>query len=164
MPNPFVQYDNVIPLLAPVDVADTNTVIGYMDVKNATSAAFLVLCGLLTSSTALDYLYITVEAATAVDGTEASIAFKYRKANAVGANVWGAVTSASDISLYASVDDGVSLWIEVDPQVLAASDYRYVRVRANPTDLAATLIAGVGFLGQRYRMTTMTSATASASA
>lgn len=162
--NSFLQYANLIPLLAPVDVADTNTATGYVDMKGAHNVSFLLYCGLLTSSTALDNLPVTIEAATAVDGTEAQVDFRYRKLTAAGTNVAGAVTSASVVTLYASVDDGVLLWIEVDPDAMAANDYRYVRLRANPTDLSATLLSCVAIVNPRYRMTTMISVTASASA
>jgi hypothetical protein len=162
--NTFGAYANVIPLLAPVDIADTNTVSGYVDLKNVHNCFFQVYCGLLTSATAADYLPVTMEAATAVDGAEAQIDFKYRKVTAAGTNVAGAITSASVVTLYASVDDGILLLMEVDVDNCAASDYRYVRVRGNPTDLTACLISIVAVTNPRYRMTTMTSATASASA
>ena len=100
--NSFVQYANVIPLLAPVDIADTNTASGYLDMKNCNNVAFQVFCGLLTSATAADYLPVTVEAATAEGGTEAQVDFKYRKITATGTNVAGAVTSASVVTLLPS--------------------------------------------------------------
>ena len=161
--NSFVAYNNIVPLVAPVDVADNNTATGYIDLKGIHNCAFLVYVGLLTSATALDNLPVTVEAATAVDGTEVQVDFSYRKATAAGTNVWGAVTSASVVTLYASVDDGILLWIEVDVDGCAASDYRYVRVNVNPTDLAACLVSCVAITNPRYRQTTMTTATASAS-
>lgn len=165
--NNFVSYDNVVPLLAPVDIASTATSTPYMDLKGAHMAAFLVQFGLVTSATAGDVEVVTVQAATAEGGTEAAIAFNYRKAAAAGANTWGAITAAAatGIEVAASVDDGVSFWIEVDPSVLAASDYRYVRVvlTDNP-DMTACLTSVVGFLDPRYSMSTMVTATASASA
>ena len=161
--NSFLEYANLIPLLAPVDVADNNTVTGYVDVLGQHNLAFLVHCGLLTSGTALDYLPVSMEAATAVDGTEVQVDFKYRKITAVGANIMGAITSASVVTLYASVDDGIALWMEADLDGGAASDYRFYRVRANPTDLAACLISVVAIVQPRYRQTTYTSVTASAS-
>lgn len=165
--NPFAEYDNVVPLLAPVDIASTITATPYMDLKGANRAAFLVMFGAITSATLLDTEDITVEAATAEGGTEAAIAYRYRKSEAVGANVWGAVTSvgATGVSMAASVDDNMSIWIEVDPDSLAANDYRYIRVRLtdNP-DMTACLVGVVGFVSPKYRMTTMVSVTASASA
>jgi hypothetical protein len=162
--NQFVGYNNIIPLLAPVDIADTETVTGYVNLKGAHNFAFFAYFGLLTSATAADTLVITVEAATLESGTEAQVDFYYRKAAAAGANTWAAIASASVVTLAASLDDGVALWIEVDPDVLAASDYKYVRLRMVPTDLTACLPSVVGVINPRYRMTTYISATASASA
>jgi len=162
--NSFISYGNLIPVLAPVDVVDTNTATAYVDMKGAHNLAFQLYCGLLTSATALDNLVVTVEGATAEGGTEVQIDFKYRKVTAVGTNVAGAITSASVVTLYASVDDGILLWIEVDVDTCAANDYRYARVRANPTDLAACLLSCVAITNPRYRMTTMVTSTASASA
>jgi hypothetical protein len=161
--NAFLEYANLVPLLAPVDVVDTNTATGYIDVLGQHNCAFLLYCGLLTSSTALDNLVVTMEAATAVDGTEVQVDFKYRKITAAGANVMGAVTSASVVTLYASVDDGIALWMEADIDGGAANDYRFYRVRANPSDLAACLLSCVALVQPRYRQTTYTSVTASAS-
>lgn len=162
--NSFISYANVVPVLAPVDVADNDTATAYVDLLGAHNVAFQLYCGLLTSATALDNLVVKVEAATAADGTEAQVDFKYRKVTAIGTNVAGAITSASVVTLYASVDDGILLWIEVDPDALAANDYRFVRVRGTPTDLTACLLSCVAVINPRYRMTTMASATASASA
>jgi hypothetical protein len=162
--NTMLGYGNLVPVLAPVDVGDTNTATAYVSVKNAHNVAFLLYCGLLTSATALDNLVVTVEAATAEGGSEAQIDFKYRKISAVGANTIGAITSASVVTLYASVDDGVALWLEPDVDTMAASDYVVARVRANPTDLAACLLSCVAIVNPRYRQTTFASATASASA
>jgi hypothetical protein len=151
-------------LLAPVDLADTETATGYVRLRGAHNFAFYAYFGLLTSATALDNLVITVEAATVESGTEAQVDFYYRKVAAAGANTHAAIASASVVTLYASVDDGVALWIEVDPDVLAANDYGYVRLRMVPTDLTACLASVVGVINPRYRMTTFVSATASASA
>lgn len=163
--NPYAQYENVIPLLEPKDIASTATASAYMDLKGANRAAFLVMFGAITSATAGDVEDVTVEAATAEGGTEAQVDFKYRKSGALGANTWGTITSASVVSMAASVDDNKWLWIEVDPSAMAASDYRYVRVKCtdNP-DMTACLVGIVGFIEPKYRMTTMVTATGSASA
>ncbi len=163
--NAFAEYANVMPLVYPVDIASTITASPYVDLKGAQSCAFLVMLGAVTSATLLDVEKVTVEAATAVDGTEVQIDFKYRQSGVVTANTWGAVTSASVVTYAASVDDGKSLWIEVDPAGLAASDYRYVRVKfTDDPDMTACLVAVVAFVGPRYRQYTMASVTASASA
>lgn len=167
MANPFVGYDNIIPLLAPVDIADTETSTPYMDLRNAQKASFLVMFGAITSTTTTDEIIITVEAATAEAGTEAAIGFRYRISAAVGANTWGAITSVGTTGLGMGADDSddMYVWIEIDPDVLAANDYRYVRVWLKQSDaLEACLVAVNGILETRYKQTTHISATASASA
>lgn len=163
--NPFVAYDNIVPLLAPQDIASTATASNYLDLKYAQEAAFLVSLGAVTSATTTDREEITVEAATAPDGTEAQIDFKYRLSGALNANTWGAITSASVLSLDPAADDNKLVWIEIDVDALAANDYRYVRVKLtdNP-DMTACLVGVVGFTRPRYKQTTHLSATASASA
>ena len=53
----------------------------------------------------------------------------------------------------------------VNPDELAANDYRYARaVITDVDDMTAGLVAGFAFLEARYKQTTMISATASASA
>lgn len=163
--NPYVGYSNIIYLVESKDIASTVTASAYMDLKHANRAAFLLAFGAITSATAGDVYDITVEAATAPDGTEAQIDFYYRKSGALGTNTWAAITSASTLALAASVDDNKMIWIEVDPDALAASDYRYVRVKItdNP-DMTAGLVSVLGFIDQKYHQTTWASATASASA
>lgn len=163
--NSFVGYTNIMPLIAPVDIASTVTASPYVDLKGVHQCAFLVLTGLATSATLLDVEQITVEAATAADGTEAQIDFRYRKSGVVTANTWAAITAASVISVAASADDGLAYWIEVDVDGLAANDYRFVRVKLtdNP-DMTAMLTSVVAFMNPRFHQTTFASATASASA
>jgi hypothetical protein len=164
--NPYVQYDNIIPLLEPKDIATTVTASAYMDLKGANRAAFLIPFGAVTSACA-DFEVVTVEAATAEGGAETAIGFTYRLSGALGANTWGAITTAttSGVSIDPANDDNKVLWIEIDPDALAVNDYRYVRVKlTDNTDMAACLVAVLGLISQRYRMTTMVTATASASA
>lgn len=164
--NPYVAYDNIIPLLAPADVTNSTTVSGYMDLKAANYAGFLVITGNIHSGSASDTEVITVEAATDPAGTEAAIAFKYRLSGAVGANTWGAVTAATTAGMSLGItDDSKLVHIEIDPDALAASDYRYARVKATATDDMANFVFGVlGLVSPMYRMTTFVSVTASASA
>ncbi|CAK0775137.1 conserved hypothetical protein [Gammaproteobacteria bacterium] len=166
--NPYVGYENIIPLLEPKDIATTVTVSNYLDLKGCHRAAFLVAFGAITSATTTDREEITVEAATAEGGTEAAIAFNYRLSGALGANTWGAITAvaaASNLSLDPAADDNKLVWIEIDPGALAPSDYRYVRVKLtdNP-DMTACLVGVIGFTNPIYHQTTHVSATASASA
>jgi len=164
--NPFVQYDNIVPLLSPQDIASTVTTTGYVDLRNAQKAAFLVLVGAITSATATDSEVVTVQAATAEGGVEAAIAFRYRLSGVAGANTWGAITTADTTGVtLASTDDDVNVWIEIDPDDLAVNDYRYVRVVLTDTpDMTNFLTSVIAFIQPRYKQATHISATASASA
>lgn len=166
--NPYAQYENIIPLLAPVDIASTITASGYMDLKTANRASFLVAFGLVTCASA-DVEVLTVEAASAEGGAEAAIAFNYRKSGAVGANTWGAITAATSagINIDPSTDDNVMIWIDIDPAAVYAAkkNARYVRVKlTDNTDMTACLVSVIGFIDPIYKQATMISATASASA
>lgn len=165
MANPFAMYDNIVPILSPQDIASTATTCAYMDLRNAQKAAFLILVGNVNSATGTDTEVVTVQAATAEGGTEAAIAFRYRTALG-GANSWGAVTTADTTGVsYAVSDDDRHMWIEVDPDELAANDYRYARVVLTDTpDMAAFLVSVIGLIQPRYKQETAVSATASASA
>ena len=167
MANPFAGYDNIVCFLAPQDIASTATDCPYVDLRNAQKAFFLLQFGAITSTTVTDDWTITVEAATAEGGTEAAVAFRYRLSGAVGANTWGAVTTvaATGVVMAPDTNDNMALMIEVDPDALAANDYRYARlVLTDLVDSEATLVAGFAFLEARYKQTTHISATASASA
>jgi hypothetical protein len=163
--NPFVGYDNFIPLLAPADITTTATRSSYMDLKGANRAAFLVCFGAITGTTT-DTEVVTVEAASAVDAAEAAVAFSYRLSGAVGTNTWGAITAATTAGVALTVsDDDKLLWIEINPDAMAASKYRYVRVLLTDTpDMANCVVAVMGVLDASYKQTTFVSATASASA
>ena len=162
--NSYGEYTNFIPLLAPVDIASTVTASSYMSLKTAHRAAFLVYVGLLTSATTTNTEDITVEAATVEGGTEVQIDFKYRLGSAVGANTWGAITSASVLALASDTQDGVMVWIEVDVDKCAASDYTVARIKfTDNDDMTAALVSVVGMISPRYKLGTYKSATASAS-
>lgn len=166
MANPFAGYDNIVCFLAPQDIVSTATTCPYVDLRNAQKAFFLLQFGAVTSTTVTDDWTITIQAATAEGGTEAAIAFRYRLSGAVGANTWGAVTTADTTGTVIAPDanDNMGLLIEIDPDALAANDYRYVRAVLTDVDAEACLVAGFAFLEARYKQTTHISATASASA
>ena len=167
MANQFIGYDNFVPLLAPVDIASTATTCAYMDLRNAQKASFLIQFGAITSATTTDEFVITVQAATAEAGTEAAIDFRYRLSGAVGANTWGAVTTvaaATGLGMGADDSDNMFVWVEVDPDALAGSDYRFARiVLTDNDDMTACLVSVMGIGEARYKQTTHISATASAS-
>jgi hypothetical protein len=163
--NSFVEYNNVFPIKQPVDAGTTAFATSYVNLKGAHRLAFLVNFGVTTPNATTDVIDLTVEAATAEGGTEAAIAFNYRKSSAATANTWGAITAAATTGIDLTDDDeGMSLWIEIDPQALAASDYQFVRVAVEPNAFTVCLVNVVAFLDTRYKMTTMQSSTASASA
>ena len=168
MANPFVGYDNIVCFLAPQDIASTATTCPYVDLKGVNKAGFLISFGAVTSATAGDLYRVTIQCATAEDGTEAAIDFRYRKSGAVGDDTWGAVTTADStggVSMAASVDDNKMLWIEIDPDALATNDYQFARaVITDVPDMTAGLICGHAILETSYKQTTFISATASASA
>jgi len=165
--NTLLGYTNIMPLLAPVDIASNITATGYVAMKGVNRVGFLVNFGVFTPNATTDFEVMTLEAATAEGGTETAIGYNYRLSGAVTANTWGAITAVGATGAYIDgvTGDGVSYWIEVDPDTLAASDYRYLRVKlTDNTNSTVCLVAVNAFLDQVYRQTTYVSATASASA
>lgn len=163
--NSSVQYNNVVPLIQPVDGGTTDYVTPYVSLKGAHRVAFLMQFGVTTPNATTDVIDVTVQAATAESGTEVEVPFTYRKSSTVASNTWGAVTAATTAGIdLTDEDEGVSLWIEVDPDALAANDYQYVRLAVALNAFTACFHSEVAFIEPRYKMTTMASATASASA
>ena len=169
MHNACVGYENLVPLLAPQDITTNITASGYLNVKNAQRAAFIVFFGNIDSATTTNTEVITVECCTLENaGTEEAIPFYYRLSGAVGANTWGAVTTCASTGLAITVtDDNKILWVEVDLSAMQAENDEafLVRVLATDTDdMANCLISVIGVIEPRYAQTTFISATASASA
>jgi len=165
--NTFVGYENIVPLLAPQDITSTVTASGYMNLKGAHKAAFLVVLGAIGSTTAGDTMVVTCTGATTdAGGTEAAVGFSYRISGALGANTWGAITSVTTTGLALTVSqDNMLVWIELDPSDLAAGDYNYVKLLfTDTTDMDNCLVAVLGIVQPRYKMATFQSVTASASA
>ena len=167
MPNPFVGYDNIVPLLAPVDIASNVTISPWMDLLGAQKAAFLVSFGAVTSASATDEFVITVASATVETGTQTAIDFRYRISAAVGTNTWGAVTTvaaATGLGIGSDDSDDMTVFIEIDPDALGSTG-RYVHVvLTDNDDMTACLVGIIGFCESRYKQTTMVSASAAASA
>lgn len=167
--NAFVGYENIMPLIAPVDMASTVKTSPYVDLKYAQDVAFLVSFGAITSTTTTDTIVITVEAASAPTGAESAIGFNYRKSGeAASANTWAAKAAATSTGLAIGVtEDGILVWIELDPAAVQAdiANARYVRLVLTDTpDMEAALVGAVALMRPRYKMTTFLSATAAASA
>ena len=159
-------YENIVPLLAPVDQSTANPAMsGYLDLANANRASILLMFGVVTSATAADTMLLQLECSTstASNATEEFVDFKYRISAATGTNTWGAVTdvTTAGVSLGAStVFDGMSIIIDIDPAVIQAkmADARYVRTVCTPQgDGAYTVILSsvVGFIDPKYKATTM---------
>jgi hypothetical protein len=166
--NPYVGYENIVPLLAPVDESSSDTKTAYLDLKGVNRAAILLIFGNIHSGTAADTETITVEAASDPAAAEAAITFKYRKSGAVGDNTWGAISAATTAGFTVAItDDNKCFWLEIDVDALAANEYRYVRASICPTtasQMANCVVGALGVIEPRYKMTTFASATASASA
>jgi hypothetical protein len=168
MATDLVMYENIVPLVAPVDGTTTNPILGeYLDIASANRAAILVYFGVVTSSTATDTMTLTLEASTASTSNagEEAIPFNYRLsvAKATG-NTWGAVTAATSagVALGAStVFDGFAILIDIDPAIVVGlkPDARYVRVVFTEDNAySAVNYTIVGFLDPRYKQTTMITA------
>lgn len=168
MATAFGEYENVVPLVAPVDGTTGSPASPYLDIQSAHRASFLLYFGVVTSSTATDTLTVTLEASTASasNATEEAVAFQYRVSDTfAGGNTWGAITDATSdgVSMGAStVFDGFALMVDVDPQAITAKkpDARYVRLQLTPSGAySAILYTVIGFIAPRYKGTTMIKAT-----
>lgn len=165
MGNRFVEYENVVPLLAPVDIAGTATATPYVDLKTAHDLTLFVYIGNITTASADQTAgpVVTIECATgaASASNETNYEFQYRLSSATGTNTWGAISSASagvDITV---TGDGKMLAIHVDPSGVqtALADARYIRAVITPgTGGAICLVAAWAVLSPRYAQTTMVQA------
>ena len=166
MANAFMGYDHFVPLLAPVDIVGTTNTGLYVDLMNAQAVSFLIQFGAITSTTATDEIVITFDCATAEDGTEATVEYKYQLSAAVGTPTWGDVTTVAATGLGMGADDSDSMFVlcTLDPGILAASDYRYARcILTVSGGMEACLVSVMAILETRYKQDDHISATASAS-
>lgn len=163
MATAFGEYQNIVPLLAPIDKAGVAAATPFVDLKTAHSLSFLVYVGVITAATADAVVTVTVEAATAAaSGSEAAVAFSYRLSGATGANSWDAIAAATTAgATFASTDDGKAMLITLDPSAVQAAkaDARWVRAVITPTDFSVCLVSAVAVLEPRYAQATMVSAT-----
>jgi hypothetical protein len=157
-------YENIVPLVAPVDGTTGSPASGYLDLRTANRASIVIYFGVVTSSTATDTLTVTLEASTAStsNASEEAVAFTYRVSDtAAGGNTWGAATAATSagVSMGAStVFDGYAIIVDIDPGAIVAvkPDARWVRVQLTPSGAySAILYTIVGFIEPRYKGTTM---------
>ena len=163
--NVFAMYDNVVPLVQPIDLGTTDTATPYVQLKGCHRLAFLVQFGVTTQNATTDIIDVRVECASLETVAETAVTFNYRLSSAVTANTWGAVTAATATGAELNYNhEGMSLWIEVDPDLLGTSDYKFARLNIIVNAFTAVFVSVVAFLDSRYKMTTMQSATAAASA
>lgn len=162
--NSYVGYSNIVPLIGPVDTAATAIATPFVDMSNAHSLAFVAFFGAITTGTADSNITVTVECASAAaSGAEVAVPFVYRLSGAVGANTWGAATTASTAGIsVASTDDNKMLWVEIDPGAMLAelAGATHVRMVFTPTaDHTVTIVGAWAELASRYRQVTHVSAT-----
>jgi len=162
MPNSFVEYENVAPLLAPVDIAGTATATRYIDLNLSHEATIFVFFGGITTASADQTAgpTVTIQAATAAASAanEVNVEFQYRLSATVGTNTWGAVTSASAGVDLTVTGDGMMLAIHIDPAKVQSllTDARFVRAVITPgTGGATCLVAVWAVMNSRYKMTVM---------
>jgi hypothetical protein len=165
MPNQFVDYENVVGLLAPVDIAGTATSSAYVDLKLAHEATLFVFFGNITTASADQTAgpVVTVEAATAAASAanEVNVEFNYRLSSAVNTNAWGSITAASAGVDLTVTGDNKMLAIEIDPSYVAGllTGARYVRVTITPGAGGAICLCAVwAVLHSRYKQASISSA------
>lgn len=163
--NSFVQYEHVVPLLAPADIAGTATATNYVNLKLCHEATLFVFFGGITTASSDQTAgpVVTVQAATsaASSASEVNVEFEYRLSSAVATDTWGDIASAS-----AGVDLGVTgdnklLAIKIDPDKVQGllADATYVRAVITPgTGGATCLVAAWAELQSRYKRSSMDTA------
>jgi len=161
---PLSFYENIVPLVAPIDGGAGSPATPYLDLKGANTATILIYFGVVTSVTATDTLTVTVEASSAStsNASETAIAFNYRLSDTVaGGNTWGAYSAATSAGLSmgaSTVFDGFALEISLDPAAVQAAHAgaRWVRAVLTPSAAFSVLLYTViGFIQPTDRATTM---------
>jgi len=168
MASQFEMYENVVPLVAPVDGTTGSPATPYLNMGTFHRATLFVYFGVVTSSTDTDTLTITLECSSAStsDAAEEAVPFQYRYSAAFATgNTWSAVTAATSAgaSLGAStVFDGFMVGIDINPSVLVGHmpQAKYVRAQLTPSAAYSALNYAVFAATEpRYRQTTMVVAT-----
>jgi len=162
--NALALYDNIVPLVQPIDGGTTDFVTPYVNLQGAHKIAFLLSFGVTTEAATTDVIDVTVDGATIESGTEGQVGYNYRLSSAVTANTWGAVTAATSAGIDLTKNhEGMSLWIEPDMSALWAADYKFVRLAVALNAFTVCLVSAVAIVDSRFGMTTMTTSTACAS-
>jgi len=160
----FMEGYKVLPLVAPVDITATATATPYFDLDKLNWATLAIHWGAVT---ACDLSTVTLEVSTAAasNATEVAIGFQYRLSVAVDTDdsAAGTITTATSTGVAnTATDDGKVLFVEVDPQAVAAvgTDYRFCRAVITPDAGTGAQIVGVVMFGEpRYPGNAIPSAT-----
>ena len=166
----FAQNLKVLPLLAPVAVAEAAVATQYINIAGAKWATFLVSLGAAGTTADTDIVTVTVECSTAgsSNATEESVAFQYRLSSKVATDSMGAVTAGTTGGVALDMNDATGessavAIIEVDPATLPAklTDGKYLRLVLTPSGSSTmSVYAGViAVLETRYAGATIPSAT-----
>ncbi|MDO8704070.1 MAG: hypothetical protein Q7J84_03910 [Sulfuricaulis sp.] len=141
MPNElFSERNLVINGLAPMADAFAATVYSdIVDISEAHQLTFLVWWGVGAAGTTT----LTVEASDDISaGNVSAVAFRSRRINFASSDVIAAVTARAAAGFATTAGSNQMYLIEVDPQVLAASGYKYARLKCVES-VDAELLGGI---------------------
>ena len=158
----FAEKIQVVPLRVPA-VSTASFSSAHVKMLNVQSLAFYVLWGAMGGAATSTYAFKPRSAAantTAVGDT--ALPFQYRLSSAVGADLWGAITTvAADTAVTVTeAQPDRALWIEIDPATIPGLDadgaYCYLDCVANgdgatDANYAMTVTA---FIAPRYPQNT----------
>lgn len=167
MASQFEMYQNVIPLIAPVDETVGTFATPYINMGTFHRATIFVYFGNADSDTAADSITITLEGSSTStsDAAEEALPFNYRVSAAFATgNTWSAVTAVTSAGLALTPDsfDGFMYGIDVDPSVIVGlmPEAKYVRLQMTADSAYTALLTTVFAVTEpRYRQTTMVKAT-----
>jgi hypothetical protein len=145
----FSERNLIVSGLEPVANAFAGTVYSdIIDAGDADGLAFLVYWGVGATGTTL----ITVEACDDIVASNVSaVAFRSRRvADVTASDVPGALTSRASTGFTTTAGSHQLYLIEVDPDVLAASGYRYARLKC-VEQTASALLGGIFVLLSKLR-------------
>ena len=157
----FGEGCNIIPVLAPVDMAATATPTIDVDCADANWVTFIIQLGNMTSD-ATDTVTFTVYGSTAVASTDVAIGdwwYRY-SGGAVAVNSWGAITTGSSdgVAISKATEDSYTVIIDVDPVAVAGAEdtARWVHVLITPVG-PITLGSAVAIVEHKYPGNSMSS-------
>ena len=166
----FAQKLKVLPILAPVAVAEAAVATQYIDISKAHWATFMVSLGAAATTASTDIVTVTVECSTAgsSNATETAVPFQYRLAAKVATDSMGAVTAGTSDGVALTMDNATGqesavAIIEVDPASLPAklTDGKYLRLVLTPSGSSSMSVymGVIAVLEPRYAGATIPSAT-----